>query len=147
MFVSHETPARTQARLRTVLTEADWRVYPGLFAFREFPVTNPFPVEQVKEALAFVRDEQVWSALLPCSDPVAELLAVFSFHFAPDLDNSGFVGWLASHFKAVLGTGVLVVCGHNHARGGVFDYWGVPAALGAAASTEVERLRQTASEA
>jgi hypothetical protein len=27
------------------------------------------------------------------------------------VDNSGFVGWLASHLKAAIGTGVLVVCG------------------------------------
>ena len=140
MFISHETPTQTEARLRKVLAGADWHVCPGLFAFREFPATA-FPNEQVKDALAFVRDEQVWSVLLPCADPAAELLTVFSFHFAPGLDNSGFVGWLASGLKATLGTGVLVVCGHNRARGGVFDYWGVPASLGEAALAEVKRLR------
>ena len=44
------------------------------------------------------------------------------FHFPAGVDNSGFVGWLASHLKVVLGTGVLVVCGFNSQRGGVFDY-------------------------
>lgn len=142
MFISHETPTQTEARLRRVLATADWRVQPGFFAFREFPVAASFPAACAGEALAFVRDEQVWSVLMPCVDPAAELLTVFSFHFATDLDNSGFVGWLASHLKAVLGTGVLVVCGHNGARGGVFDYWGVPASLGTAALAEVKRLRQ-----
>ena len=56
------------------------------------------------------------------------------------LDNSGFVGWLVSHLKAALGTGV-VVCGFNSRRGGVFDYWCVPEKIGAAAIAEVRRLR------
>ena len=142
MFISHETLAQTEARLRLVLARANWRMYEGTFAFREFPAAGPFPTQRVGEALAFVRDEQVWSALLPCTDPLAELLTIFSFHFAPDLDNSGFVGWLASHLKATHGTGVLVVCGHNGTRGGVFDYWGVPANVGLAVTTEIERLRQ-----
>jgi len=65
----------------------------------------------------------------------------FSFHFEPDLDNSGFVGWLTTHLKEALGTGVVVVCGHNAERGGVFDYWAVPAAMADAALAEVHRLR------
>ena len=141
MFVSHESPAQTDARLRQVISQAEWRRHDGLFAFREFPAKGPFPIEYAATALAFVRDEQVWSALVPCADPSAELLALFSFHFAADLDNSGFVGWLASHLKVALGTGVLVVCGQNQGRGGIFDYWGVPARLAQAAASEVEQLR------
>ena len=56
-------------------------------------------------------------------------LAGFSFHFRSGLDNSGFVGWLATRLKARLGTGVFVVCGQNSARGGIFDYWGFPTDL------------------
>ena len=33
---------------------------------------------------------------------------------------------LASRLKRQLGTGVLVVCGHNSKRGGVLDYWACP---------------------
>ena len=79
--------------------------------------------------------------LAPADASAAEPLRVFSFHFEPDLDNSGFVGWLATHLKEALGTGVVAVCGHNAARGGVFDYWAVPAAVADAALAEVHRLR------
>jgi hypothetical protein len=69
-------------------------------------------------------------------------LCVFGFHFVAGLDNSGFVGWLASHLKARLGTGVLVICGQNSNRGGIFDDWGVPWAAGEAAVAEIETLRR-----
>jgi hypothetical protein len=59
----------------------------------------------------------------------------------PDLDNSGFVGWLASHLKTAVGTGVFVVCGQNTRRGGIFDYWGVPVEAADAVLAEVRRLR------
>ena len=70
-----------------------------------------------------------------------DAFAVFSFHFTPGLDNSGFVGWLASHLKAVTGTGVLVVCGQNSGRGGIFDYWGAPLPVASRVVAEIRRLR------
>ena len=63
-----------------------------------------------------MRDDKVWSQLVPCADQERELYTVFRFHFPNGLDNSGFVGWLASHLKARLGTGVFVICGQNSAR-------------------------------
>jgi len=66
---------------------------------------------------------------------------IFGFHFTPGLDNSGFVGWLAAHLKARLGTGVLVVCGQNSQRGGIFDYWGAPLSVSAKVIAEIRRLR------
>jgi hypothetical protein len=72
------------------------------------------------------------SALVPVvpetAEPV-ERFGVFSFHFPAGVDNSGFVGWLATHLKRRLGTGVFVVCGSNRARGGIYDHWGCPHAL------------------
>jgi len=56
------------------------------------------------------------------------------------LDNSGFVGWLATHMKRSLGTGVFVVCGQNSARGGIFDYWGCPYAIRDSFFREIEGL-------
>ncbi|MCY1556532.1 hypothetical protein D9M68_932910 [compost metagenome] len=100
-----------------------------------------FPHDLLSEALAFVRDENVWSALVPSSKPEQERFILFSFHFQPDLDNSGFVGWLASHLKAEVGTGVLVVCGQNSHRGGIFDYWGAPLSVAEQVIAEVRRLR------
>jgi ribonuclease BN (tRNA processing enzyme) len=93
----------------------------------------PFPLifDELKNkakstALASVRDEEVWSQLIPSQDTTKELFKVISFHFPENLDNSGFVGWLASHLKQKLGTGVFVTCGQNSNRGGIFDYWGCP---------------------
>lgn len=141
MYVSRETPEQTDARLRRVIAAASFRPYDGVFAFEEFPARD-FPRQTVRNALAIVRDEDVWSALMPVTAaPNRESFAVFAFHFADGLDNSGFVGWLASHLKAVLGTGVAVVCGQNSARGGIFDYWIVPLAVAKAAVAEIERLR------
>ena len=62
------------------------------------------------------------------TEPV-ERFGVFSFHFPAGVDNSGFVGWLATHLKHRLGTGVFVICGSNRARGGIYDYWGCPREL------------------
>jgi hypothetical protein len=140
MYVSIETPEQTFARLSRVLAEAEFVEYAGAYAFREFDVSR-FPQDEIANALAFVRDEDVWSALVPSNDEHDERFAVFSFHFTPGLDNSGFVGWLASHLKKTIGTGVFVVCGQNQKRGGIFDYWGAPLSVAPQVIEEVRRLR------
>lgn len=140
MHISRESPAQTEQRLRRVIATAEMVFLPGDYAFTEFPLTQ-FPTHLAGRALAFVRDDTAWSALHPAGGGEAELLSVFRFHFPPQLDNSGFIGWLASHLKNRLGTGVLVVCGQNSAHGGIFDYWGVPAALRLKVEEEVTRLR------
>lgn len=140
MYISQETPEQTSARLRRVIREAELRVYERSYAFVEVKVSD-FPHHLLSDALAFVRDEDVWSALVPSSAPEHEKFALFSFHFKPGFDNSGFVGWLASHFKQKLGTGVMVVCGQNSNRGGIFDYWGAPEALADAVIAELHSLR------
>lgn len=144
MHVSVKTAEQTQARLRRVIAEAELQVLPQAYTFVETPLSQ-FPSERLGSALAFVRDEDVWSALVPADDAASERYVVFSFHFAGELDNSGFVGWLASHLKAAVGTGVLVVCGHNRARGGIFDYWGAPESVAAPVLAEVRKLRSTQS--
>ena len=68
-------------------------------------------------------------------------LLIFSFHFDGCTDNSGFVGWLASHLKTKLGTGLFVTCGQNTKRGGIFDYWGCPSELEDKVLQEVRLLR------
>jgi hypothetical protein len=124
MYVSQETPEQTDARLRQVLKAATIRHLPGLWWFGEFSLLD-FPGAVRSDALALVRDEEGWSQLVPlvAQDAPTERLRVWSFHFTPGLDNSGFVGWLASHIKRATGSGVLVICGQNSARGGIFDYW------------------------
>ena len=140
MYVSQETNEQTHSRLKRVLTEAEFTVYERPYAFVETNVSQ-FPVGLVSEALAFVRDQGVWSALVPSSSQEQEQFMIFGFHFTPGLDNSGFVGWLAAHLKARLGTGVLVVCGQNSQRGGIFDYWGTPLSVSARVIAEIHRLR------
>ncbi len=140
MYVSHETTQQTHERLERVIAQAELRIFSGLYVFEEFPITD-FPTRSISDALAFVRDEDVWSSLVPAQSEAQEKFVLFSFHFTLGLDNSGFVGWLASHLKAVVGTGVMVVCGQNSERGGIFDYWGAPESVAGEVLAEVQRLR------
>jgi Family of unknown function (DUF6196) len=140
MQLSPETPDRTRARLLGVLGQVELRVLDGTYAFSEHQ-SSSIPVAAAEGALALVRDDDMWSVLQPVSARCGEPLRVFMFHFPAEVDNSGFVGWLAGHLKAVLGTGVLVICGFNPLRGGVFDYCCVPERVGEAAIAEVHRLR------
>jgi hypothetical protein len=137
--VSRETREQSEGRLRRVITQARLHLYSGSYAFLEFPIAS-FPAAARHDALAFVRDDEVWSQLVPTSDDGHDLFAIFRFHFPPDADNSGFVGWLATHLKQQFGTGVFVTCGQNLHAGGIFDYWGVPLALKEEVFAEVGRL-------
>jgi hypothetical protein len=140
MYVSQETPEQTHDRLIRVMFQADLYQLDGDFAFFEYPAIA-FPSNEVIDALAFVRDSDVWSVLRPATSSSRERFAVFSFHFAEGLDNSGFVGWLATLLKRELGAGVLVICGQNGSRGGIFDYWGIPVELRTQAFELLSRLR------
>ncbi len=143
MYVSQETAGQTEERLSAVIAASGLVWHAGAYAFDEYPV-DQFPLGDIPDALAFVRDEDVWSVLKPAGPEAAERFALFSFHFPDGMDNSGFVGWLASTLKQELGTGVFVVCGQNMRRGGIFDYWGVPIAMKEEAAQTLERLRQSA---
>lgn len=145
MYVSHETPQQVETRLRCVLSSAELVWHQGAYVFIEYPVDR-FPDGEIPAALAFVRDEDVWSVLTRGDETAAEPFSLFSFHFPPGLDNSGFVGWLASRFKEALGTGVFVICGQNIGRGGIFDYWGVPLALKEDARRLMAELRGRAND-
>jgi hypothetical protein len=137
--VSKETAAQTDARLRRVIRQCSVKTYAMPYAFEEFPLAA-FASKADPKALALVRDDEVWSQLVESDNEEAERFAVWRFHFPKDADNSGFVGWLASHLKQVFGTGVFVVCGQNSANGGIFDYWGCPLALKDAVIAEVKKL-------
>ncbi|GAA2324379.1 hypothetical protein GCM10010149_92190 [Nonomuraea roseoviolacea subsp. roseoviolacea] len=139
--VSRETPERTEARLRRVIAQADLVVHEGVWCFEESPIDRPPAL--TADTLAVVRDDQSWSRLVPLAreHEHVERFGIFSFHFPAELDNSGFVGWLAGLLKTRLGTGVFVVCGSNRARGGIYDYWGCPIDLFDEAVAVVEALR------
>lgn len=123
--ISFEGEQAIEIRLLQLLHHVQVTVLEGSFIYRDFPL-NDFPAAVDHQAIALVRDDACWSQLVPSDGSATELLWVCCFHFPPHLDNSGFVGWLGSRFKRKFGTGVVVVCGHNTAAGGVYDYWGIP---------------------
>ncbi|MFI6604820.1 DUF6196 family protein [Nonomuraea sp. NPDC050536] len=141
--VSMETPQQTEERLRHVIALADFVVHDGIWCFEESPADRPPAL--TADTLAVVRDNESWSCLVPHDQrhQDVEQFGIFSFHFPAELDNSGFVGWLATHLKAELGTGVFVVCGSNRARGGIYDYWGCPIDMLNEAIALIVRLRTT----
>ena len=140
MHVSKETTHQTDARLRRVIAQAEFEILDGSFAFTEVELSDAGLAVDAA-ALAYVRDTEALSILKPSTDPTRELSRVFCFHFPSGVDNSGFLGWLATHLKARIGTGVFVVCGQNSARGGIFDYWGCPLSVADAVIAEVHKLR------
>ena len=139
MYISNETAEATERRLLKVIAEAEFEVFDGYYAFEEFPLAG-FRTEFKDSALAYVRDTEVWSQLVPSEGETKELFTLVGFHFKPGFDNSGFVGWLATHLKRKLGTGVFVVCGQNSGKGGIFDYWGCPYEIGDAFIKEIQLL-------
>lgn len=138
MYISNESVEETAARLKQVLLLATLKWYEQPYYFREQPVYK-FAFDQ--DALAMVRDEEVWSYLVPANSEETENFQIFSFHFQDNLDNSGFVGWLAGIIKSRLGSGVFVICGQNTARGGIFDYWGCPVKLAPEMNDLLKHLR------
>lgn len=137
--ISNETAAQTDRRLRRVITQTNLVVYDGNYAFHEYPIAD-FRDFSDASALAIVRDDSVWSQLERANEKDEEVFVLWRFHFPEGVDNSGFVGWLASHLKAKFGTGVFVVCGQNSRQGGIFDYWGAPASIGEPIIREVQNL-------
>ena len=139
MYISTETSEQTESRLKKVIQTSDLKIYDKEYYFKEVTI-DKFQFEE--QALAIVRDEEVWSFLIPSESSKTENFKVFSFHFEEGLDNSGFVGWLASKIKMDLGTGVFVVCGQNTNKGGIFDYWGCPASIADEVIKLVRLLKQ-----
>jgi uncharacterized protein DUF6196 len=137
--ISQESVEETHRRLQQVIAAAQLIALDGEWSFFESPLPEP-PV-LTTDLLAVVRDNDRWSWLAPAGTAGGERFALFSFHFPPEIDNSGFVGWLATEFKRRLGTGVFVICGQNSDRGGIYDYWGCPAQLRAEAARVLGELR------
>lgn len=139
MDISIESVEETDARLRRVIGRAELNVFEEPYGFEEFPL-HDFSDRVKGDALALVHDDEVWSQLVPISGRSAQAFTVFCFHFPAGVDNSGFIGWLATHLKSRFGTGVFVLCGHNSGRGGIFDYWGCPEELRSDVTNELRAL-------
>jgi Family of unknown function (DUF6196) len=137
--ISKETESEMSTRLERIIRDSRLTVYTGNYVFEEFPI-DEFKCRVNENALAIVRDDQVWSQLIESQNPASENFAMWRFHFPIGADNSGFVGWLATHLKVLFGTGVFVVCGQNSNDGGIFDYWGCPLELKEQIFGELRRL-------
>jgi len=139
--ISHETPEQTDRRLRRVLAISTLDLEPEPWWYQELAIPE-FPMRVRSDAIAVVRDAETWSQLVPVrqGDDPAESVRVWTFHFPDGVDNSGFVGWLASHIKAATGSGVLVVCGQNSNAGGIYDHWACPEAVADAVLETIDRL-------
>ena len=142
--ISKETAEQTHDRLSRVIRESRLTVFHRAYVFEEFSLTD-FERRVDPMALAIVRDDEVWSQLVEVSEMTpnhefVEAFCLWRFHFPACADNSGFVGWLASHLKNRFGTGIFVICGHNCRNGGIFDYWGGPLELRDELIGEVRRL-------
>lgn len=125
VHVSQETPEETDARLRHVLATASLELDERSWWYEELALVE-FQRRVRDDAVAIVRDADRWSQLIPVgpADAPPERFRLWTFHFPVDLDNSGFVGWLATHIKRATGSGVFVVCGQNSGR--IYDHWGCP---------------------
>jgi hypothetical protein len=77
---------------------------------------------------------------VPSEDLTKERFKIIRFYFKEALDNSGFIGWLASHLKHKIGTGVFVICGQNRGHGGIYDYWGYPLDAAESVIEEIQNL-------
>ena len=139
--ISLESSDQTDTRLRRLMPRTALKKFERPYGFIEFGLDG-FPARVSSEALAIVRNEHCWSQLVPVTDG-EEQFQIFSFHFPHGEDNSGFVGWLASHLKNKFGTGVFVICGQDSDRGGIYDYWGCPVSLAGEVSAELAKLRSS----
>jgi len=122
---NRETPEQIQKRLLEVLSQAQIKMYEEEYAFEEF-TQEEFAIKIKTDALALIRDENTWCQLVSSNNPGKKQFKVIRFYFNNNLDNSGFIGWLATHLKLKLGTGVFVIRGQNSEHGGIYDFWGFP---------------------
>jgi Family of unknown function (DUF6196) len=133
--ISREHPVESERRLRAVLRAAEIEHLRGTWCFER--VTDDAP----DEAIATVRDIDGWCALVPAGEDAKEHYGLTLTTFSPGIENSGYVGWLATAIKRRLGSGVFVICGDNPRRGGIFDYLGYPAEISDAVRVLIDELR------
>ncbi len=138
LHISKEGPEVTRKRLLRAISIAGFKMFPGAIVFEEFRLSLLGKIKD--KALALVRDEETWSQLGPSTDKGKELVRIVSFYFDGHRDNCGFVGWLASLLKRILGTGVFGICGQKRNRGGIFDYWGCPFSVEDSFISEIQSL-------
>ncbi len=133
--ISRERPVESEWRLRAVLRSTQLVHLPEAWCFQRIAGNPP------ADAVATVRDVDGWCALVPATEDSGERFGLTLSTFAPHIDNSGYVGWLATVVKQRLGSGVFVICGDNPRRGGIFDYLGYPLEVADAVRVLIDELR------
>ena len=121
------------------MKSAKFKVFELPYYFREISIKH-FKFDS--NALAMVKDDDVWSLLVPVEKAGTENFKIFRFHFEKGLDNSGFVGWLATKIKEKFGSGIFVICGQNSENGGIFDYNGCPIEISNEIIAYINKLRE-----
>lgn len=134
--ISQERPVESQRRLRAVLRTTQLVHLPEAWCFQRIVGDPP------EGAIATIRDVDGWCALVPATEDSGEQFGLTLSTFAPHIDNSGYVGWLATAVKQRLGSGVFVICGDNPRRGGIFDYLGYPLEVADAVRNLIDELRR-----
>jgi hypothetical protein len=132
--VSRERQVETDRRLRAVLRGADLVHLDGTWCYERIAGDPP------GDALATVRDADGWSALV-LARGAGEQFGLTLTTFSPEIESSGYMGWIATTIKQRLGSGVLVICGYNPGRGGIFDYLGYPVEVSAPVRALLDELR------
>jgi hypothetical protein len=140
-----ETDSETHERLCKVIAASSFAALSEPYAWQKVEHLSTLP----SASLAAVKDGAAWYALAPVAPDTLGAYRILVFHFAEGSNASGFVAWLAAHFKKEAATGAMVVCGYD-ARAtealwqtslGLFDYWGCPWDRGDDVISLVERLR------
>lgn len=144
MDIIPESCVQTERRLRAVLRASSLSMLPGRWHYEQL-AHGAFPSCARPDALALVQNGHGWSQLVPLEDDSEsnEPLVMWTLHFQADAPNSGFVGWLATAIKERTGAGVIVVCGYDVERGGVYDHWGCPAGVAEQVFELLDELRAT----
>lgn len=134
--ISQERPVESERRLRAVLRTTQLVHLPEAWCFQRIASDPPVG------AIATVRDVDGWCALVPATEDSGERFGLTMSTFAPHIDNSGYIGWLATVVKHRLGSGVFVICGDNPRRGGIFDYLGYPLEVADTVRALIDELRR-----
>jgi hypothetical protein len=130
-----------------VIANSEFQVLPRVYVFEPLRYG---PERKSPEALACVRDGEQWSALVPATDARRQpgQFTIFSFHFNPKFDATGFRRLASFTSRADDGCrahrhlrkGPTRGLALDHIRGGIFDYWGCPADQAEAVIAEVRAL-------
>jgi hypothetical protein len=141
MHITPEIPTQTEWRLRRVAAAMHVEVLDGAWWYDEFSVEE-FRGRARPDAIAMVRDGDSWCQLVPVKpgDSPREPLRIWCCHFPEGIANSGFIGWFATRVKERTRSRMVVICGQNRRRGGIYDYGGCPLSAAGAVIAELRNL-------